>query len=450
MTHRAQQQTAVHAVIGLGASGQSCVRHLRAQGLAVVAFDSRADAPGADAVRRAHPEVEVVTGALDAARLVGCRQLVISPGVPLDQPALTAARAAGVELLGDIELFARAARAPFAAITGTNGKSTVTTLVADMLAAAGRDVRRGGNLGPPALDLLQAREPDCYVLELSSFQLELTNSLAPTVAAILNITPDHLDRHGSFEAYVAAKARILDRAAIAVLNADDPVVDALPVRGERVSFTLGAPGPARFGLRRQGARAWLAGPGGDLLAVDELAMAGLHNVSNALAAAAMARALGVDDASVAQVLRTFRGLPHRAENAGTVDGVRYINDSKATNPGAAIASIEGLLGDRDGVLIAGGEAKGATFEAFAEVVARRAHTVVLIGRAARDIELALAGRCDCVFATDMPAAVQAARRAARAGDTVLLSPACASLDMFANYAERGAIFVAAVAALEGS
>ncbi len=450
MTHRAQQQTATHAVIGLGASGQSCVRHLRARGLAVVAFDSRVDAPGADAVRRAHPEVEVVTGALDAARLAGCRQLVISPGVPLDQPALVAARAAGVELLGDIELFARAARAPLAAITGTNGKSTVTTLVADMLAAAGRDVRRGGNLGPPALDLLQAHEPDCYVLELSSFQLELTSSLAPTVAAILNITPDHLDRHGSFEAYVAAKARILDRAGIAVLNADDPVVAALPVRGERVSFTLGAPGPARFGLRREGARTWLAGPGGDLLAVDELVMAGRHNVANALAAAAMARALGVDEASAVRVLRTFRGLPHRAANAGTIDDVRYINDSKATNPGAAIASIEGLLGDRDGVLIAGGDAKGATFEAFADVVARRAHTVVLIGRAARDIEQALAGRCDCVFATDLPAAVQAARRAARAGDTVLLSPACASLDMFANYAERGEIFVAAVAALEGS
>ena len=265
------------------------------------------------------------------------------------------------------------------------------------------------------------------------------------------------------ERYAAAVEALIgepDADALLVLNcptavtspdaAAAAVVDALPVRGERVGFTLGVPGPARFGLRRQGARAWLAGPDGDLLAVDELAMAGLHNVANALAAAAMARALGVDDASVARVLRTFRGLPHRAENAGTVDGVRYINDSKATNPGAAIASIEGLLGDRDGVLIAGGEAKGATFEAFAEVVARRAHTVVLIGRAARDIELALAGRCDCVFATDMPAAVQAARRAARAGDTVLLSPACASLDMFANYAERGAIFVAAVAALEGS
>ena len=448
MTSGAQQQTAVHAVIGLGASGQSCVRYLRGQGLAVVAFDSRADAPGAAAVRRAHPEVEVVTGALDAARLAGCGQLVISPGVPLDQPAFAAARAAGVALLGDIELFARAARAPLAAITGTNGKSTVTTLVADMLATAGRDVRSGGNLGPPALDLLHSREPDCYVLELSSFQLELTTSLAPAVAAILNITPDHLDRHGSFEAYVAAKARILERADIAVLNADDPVVDALPVRGKRLSFTLGAPGPARFGLRREGARTWLAGPEADLIALDELAMAGMHNVANALAAAAMAQALGADDASVAQVLRSFRGLRHRAESAGTVDGVRYINDSKATNPGAAIASIEGLLGDRDGVLIAGGEAKGATFEAFAEVVARRAHTVVLLGRAARDIERALAGRCDCLVATDMPAAVQAARHAARAGDTVLLSPACASLDMFANYAERGELFVAAVAALE--
>ncbi|MEQ8660072.1 MAG: UDP-N-acetylmuramoyl-L-alanine--D-glutamate ligase, partial [Gammaproteobacteria bacterium] len=349
---------------------------------------------------------------------------------------------------GDIELFARAARAPVAAITGTNGKSTVTMLVADILEAAGRTVRRGGNLGTPALDLLAAVEPDCYALELSSFQLELTASLAPAVAALLNITPDHLDRHRSMDAYVAAKARILTHAAHAVLNADDALVAALPVSGPRTWFTLQAPGVDRFGLRRRRDAYWLAGPDGDLLARAELAMSGLHNVANALAAAAVANALGVDYPVIARVLREFRGLPHRVESAGEVDGVRYVNDSKATNPGAAIASIEGLLGARDGVLIAGGEGKGASFDAFASVVARHVHTVVLIGRAAHDIEQALAGRCACVVATDMTAAVAAARRAARPGDTVLLAPACASLDMFANYAERGRAFVGAVAALE--
>ncbi|MEQ8233086.1 MAG: UDP-N-acetylmuramoyl-L-alanine--D-glutamate ligase [Gammaproteobacteria bacterium] len=448
MNTGAHQANTPCVVIGLGLTGQSCVRYLRAQGLDVLACDSRADAAGAAALRARFPEVEILTGPLEGERLARCARLVVSPGVPLSDPALVAARAAGVEILGDIELFARAARAPLSAVTGTNGKSTVTTLVADILEAAGRSVRRGGNLGTPALDLLDTVEPDDYVLELSSFQLELSMSLAPAVATVLNITPDHLDRHGSMDAYIAAKTRILTHAATAVLNADDPLVAALPVRGRRIEFTLGAPSHDRFGLRSIGESQWLAGPEGDLLAVEELGMSGRHNIANALAAAAMASARGIDYRTIAAVLRGFRGLPHRVEMAGEIAGVRYVNDSKATNPGAAIASMEGLLGTRNGVLIAGGDGKGADFTEFAEVVARRVHTVVLIGRAARVIERALAGRCECVFATDMNAAVQAAHIAARAGDVVLLAPACASLDMFTSYAERGRAFSAAVAALE--
>lgn len=450
MNVKPPDQRTDYAVVGLGATGRSCLRHLQGQGASVVALDTRAVPPALDDLRAVYPDLEIVTGGLDADVLARCTEIVVSPGVPLEEAALVAAAQRGTAIVGDIELFARQARAPIVAITGTNGKSTVTTLVADMLEAAGHRVHRGGNLGTPALDLLEYETPDFYVLELSSFQLELTTSLAPRVAAVLNITPDHLDRHGSFERYAAVKARIVARADIAVLNADDAIVSEWVTAGRRIEFGLGAPMQGGYGVTLVEGNEWLSGPEGVLLAADELAIAGRHNIANALAALAIARAAGADLPGVIDALRRFRGLPHRAEQVAVIDGRRFVNDSKATNPGAAIAAVEGLLGSGGGVVIAGGEPKGTDFEQFADCLVTHAQSVVLIGRAATAIARAVDGRIPCAFADDMAGAVRTAAAAAQPGATVLLAPACASFDMFENYAARGLAFRAAVLELDGA
>lgn len=437
-----------YAVVGLGASGRATARFLAGRGARLLAMDTRDAPPCADDVRRECPDAEVMTGGLDAARLARCGAVVLSPGLPAQHPALAPARAAGVEIIGDIELFARHAKAPTVAITGTNGKSTVTTLVGLMLAASGREVRVGGNLGPPALDLIGSDEPDCYVLELSSFQLELTTSLAAAVAVILNLTPDHLDRYASFADYVAAKARILRHARHAVLNADDPHTATLALAGTGAWFTLGAAVGGRYGVRVGADGSWLRGPRGDYLRADALGVAGRHNLANALAALAVCAALAADGAAAVAALRAFSGLEHRAETVATVRDVTFINDSKATNSGAAIAAIEGLCEARSGVLIAGGEAKEPDLAAFADSVVRHMHAVVLIGRDGARIAQAIGGRIPTSFADDMTAAVRAAAAAARPGDLVLLAPACASFDMFSDYTARGRAFRAAVRALE--
>lgn len=438
------QPLADYAVVGLGITGLSCVRYLAARGVTVLAMDSRPTPPNLEVVQREFPEVDVITGELDAGTLSRCRHIVLSPGLSMDEPAIQAARAAGVEVIGDIELFARAANAPVIAITGTNGKSTVTTLVARMLEADGYRVRVGGNLGTPALDLLEVVAPDCYVLELSSFQLETTSSLAPRVACILNITPDHLDRYPSFAEYRDAKARILARAAQVVLNGDDEVACQLTCAAPRTLFTLSAPTAGDYGLRSDARGEQLVGPEGALLAAAELNIVGRHNIANALAAIAVCHAFGARGAVLLSSLASFTGLDHRAQLVATIDGVRYINDSKATNSGAACATIRGLCHERGGVLIAGGEPKEPDFSEFADTVVAHMHTVVLIGRAASQFAAAIDGRITTLFATDMRGAVAAAAGAARPGDMVLLSPACASFDMFANYAARGHAFRDAV------
>ena len=438
------ERAADYAVVGLGVTGRSCARFLNAQGARVIAMDTRSAPPCVDLVREECPEVRIVTGGLDEALLVRCGCIVVSPGLSLREPAIRAALAAGVDVVGDIELFARHARAPVLAITGTNGKSTVTTLVARMLEAAGHAIRCGGNLGTPALDLLAGPAPDCYVLELSSFQLDLVQTLAVRVAAILNVTPDHLDRYTSFDDYRDAKARILAHAEAAVLNADDAVTAALPFRGQRFEFTLGPPAAGRFGLRAAPGGTMLAGPDGDCAALADLALEGMHNAANALAALAICSAFGARGPALVHALTSFPGLEHRAERVAEHGGITYINDSKATNSGAACATIKGLCQGKTGVLIAGGEAKESDFSEFADTVVAHLHTIVLIGRAAPLLAQAIGGRIATVYATDMRAAVSAAADAARSGELVLLSPACASFDMFANYSARGAAFRAAV------
>jgi UDP-N-acetylmuramoylalanine--D-glutamate ligase len=357
------------------------------------------------------------------------------------------ALARGVPVVGDIELFARVVNGSVAAITGSNGKSTVTTLLGEMAAAAGRRVKVGGNLGRPALDLLDD-ETDLYLLELSSFQLETIHSLAPVVATVLNLSADHLDRYDSLEAYVATKARIFQRAGARLFNRDDPVVMGMSGGdGREWFFTLGEPGDGEFGVRTRDHKPWLAMGDELLLPVERLLVPGCHNISNALAALALGTALELPMAPMLKALCCFRGLPHRTQFVGEYHGVRWYNDSKGTNPGACMAAMEGLHsghGSARTVLIAGGDAKGADFTPLAPVLARTARAVVLLGRDAARIEQVLGQDVPRVHAADMDQAVTLAAQQARSGDRVLLSPACASFDMFRNYEHRGESFIDSV------
>jgi UDP-N-acetylmuramoylalanine--D-glutamate ligase len=438
-------------VVGLGATGLACVRHLARQGLAVAVTDSRRDPPGLARLKAELPDVAVYLGGFSEAAFAAAQRLVVSPGVALDQPLIRVARERGVEVLGDIELFARAHRAPVIAITGSNGKSTVTTLVGEMMRRAGLRAAVGGNLGTPALDLLPAPgegEPDWYVLELSSFQLELTDSLAAWVATVLNLSADHLDRHGDLDHYAALKARVYRGTGVAVVNADDPLAAALPVGARQVAhFRLGTPAAGELGLAQWQGRTWLACGGDRLMPADQVALAGRHNLANALAALAVGSAAGLPPAAMREALAGFGGLPHRCQPLGEVAGVRYVNDSKGTNVGATVAAVQGLDGPL--VLIAGGLAKGADFAPLRAALAGKVAALVLLGRDAPILEAQLAGLAPVVRAADMGDAVRRAAERASLGDTVLLSPACASQDMFADYRARGEAFARAVRALEG-
>jgi len=446
-------------VVGLGRTGASCLRYLAKRGIAVSATDTRRAPPGLAELGDLAKTLDIRLGGFDLSLLDGASQLLMSPGVSLEEPIASLARARGIEVLGDIELFARAVQAPVIGITGTNGKSTVTSLVARMAAAAGRRVLAGGNLGQPALDLLEQPTPDLYVLELSSFQLETTTSLELLAAVVLNVTADHLDRYASVSAYARAKARIFARASTVVLNADDP-----RVAGMRAALT-GAPAnrgaalrdPPRiltfstqrpdsdFALLHIGERIHLARRGEPVLDISRMKITGLHNAANALAALALGEAAGFKLSAMLEALESFPGLEHRSAWVADLAGVRYIDDSKGTNVGATLAAVSGLSGPL--ILIAGGQGKGQDFSPLAAAVRGKVRHAVLIGKDAAAVESALRGVCTTECAATMDAAVSAAAAVARPGDTVLLSPACASLDMFRDYAQRGDVFAAAVRAL---
>jgi UDP-N-acetylmuramoylalanine--D-glutamate ligase len=439
-------------VVGLGKTGLSCVRYLSAQGVALGVTDTRDDPPGLAALRETFPDLALFLGGFDEAVFQAADRLLVSPGVPLAEPHVAAALSRGAEVLGDIELFARTVDAPVAAITGSNGKSTVTSLLGEMARSAGVRVAVGGNLGEPALDLLRAGV-ELYVLELSSFQLETTWSLRPRVATVLNISADHMDRYPSLDAYAETKARILSGAETAVLNLDDPRVAAMRgIAGRDIGFSLEPPeSPTDFGLLERGGMSWLARGDDPLLPAAEIGIAGRHGLANALAALAMGEVCGLDLSSMLEALRGYRGLPHRTVLVTERDGVRWFDDSKGTNPGATVAALNGLIDPEESaraVLIAGGDCKGADFEALAEVAERTARAAVLIGRDAHLIERAMIGRVAVHRASDMDEAVRLADRLARRGDSVLLSPACASFDMFDNYEHRGRVFAEAVRGLD--
>ncbi|MCQ4254269.1 UDP-N-acetylmuramoyl-L-alanine--D-glutamate ligase [Pseudomonas stutzeri] len=427
----------------------SLVRHLARRGLPFAVADTRVNPPELATLSAEYPDVQVRCGELDVEFLCTASELLVSPGLAVSTPALQEAKARGVKLSGDIELFAREARAPIIAITGSNAKSTVTTLVGEMAKAAGCKVAVGGNLGTPALDLLDD-EVELYVLELSSFQLETTEQLNAEVATCLNISEDHMDRYSGLPAYHQAKHRIFRGARQVVVNRDDRlsrplVADDLPTW----TFGLGKPDFKGFGLFEDKGEKYLAFQFETLMPVRELKMRGAHNQSNALAALALGNAVGLPFEPMLETLRQFAGLPHRCQWVGQRNGVDYYDDSKATNVGAALAAIEGLGADIDGklVLIAGGDGKGADFSALRLPIARYCRAVVLLGRDAQRLADALADATALVHVTTLDEAVQRAAECANEGDAVLLSPACASLDMFKNFEERGQLFAAAVEAL---
>ncbi len=436
-------------VVGLGKSGMSVVRHLARRGLPFAVADTRANPPELATLKAQYPGVEVRCGELDVEFLCRASELLVSPGLAIATPALQAAAARGVKLSGDIDLFAREAKAPIVAITGSNAKSTVTTLVGEMAAAAGRKVAVGGNLGTPALDLLDDGV-ELYVLELSSFQLETTDQLNAEVATCLNVSEDHMDRYSGLPAYHQAKHRIFRGARQVVINRDDRL--SRPLIGEDVpvwSFGLGKPDFKGFGLLEEGGEKYLAFQFETLMPVSELKIRGAHNQANALAALALGHAVGLPFDAMLQTLRSFAGLAHRCQWVGERGGVAFYDDSKATNVGAALAAIDGLGADIPGklVLIAGGDGKGADFSALHAPVARYCRAVVLLGRDADVLAAALDGAAPLLRVRTLEEAVQQAAACATAGDAVLLSPACASLDMFKNFEERGRLFAAAVEAL---
>jgi UDP-N-acetylmuramoylalanine--D-glutamate ligase len=435
-------------VVGLGKTGLSVARFLVHRDIPVAIVDSRAEPPGLERLRADLPaDAALFLGGFEEAVFERAEQIIVSPGVPLTTPQLQAARERGIAILGDIELFAQVVTAPVVAITGSNGKSTVTTLLNAMAQRAGITVRTGGNIGTPALDLVGDGEPDLYILELSSFQLETTQSLQPAAAVVLNISADHMDRYPGMEAYAAAKQAIYRHAALQVVNADDPVAAHLadPDR-PLVRYTLQPPAAGEYGIRTGDGINWLACGDERIMAVSEIGMTGRHNVANALAALALGAAVGLPREAMVGALREFHGLPHRMQRVREHKGVVWYNDSKGTNPAATLAAIDGV--DVRVVLIAGGDAKGADLSPLAEALQRKGRGAVLIGKAAAELQSLLTGVLPVERADDMSQAVQLAAGMAQPGDAVLLSPACASTDMYRDFQERGDVFVAAVRELD--
>jgi UDP-N-acetylmuramoylalanine--D-glutamate ligase len=432
-------------VVGLGASGLAAARYLAQRGEPVLVIDSRREPPGLSALKREYPDLPVELETLDSEWLASASRVILSPGLSVDLPLVADAAARGIEIASELEMFAQAADAPVLAVTGSNGKSTVTSLTAALLKAQGFNAPAGGNLGPPALELLNDRA-DAYVVEVSSFQLETTRSLRPLAAALLNISPDHIDRHGSLERYAALKGSLLADAEHAIVNWDDPLVRELaPRREETIPFSVDEPLRYGWSIVVQRGERWLARDLQPLVERSVLGLTGKTGEANALAALALADCLGGALEPALAALPAFQGLPHRLAFVCERQGVSYVDDSKATNVGATVAALAG--NSLPTVLIAGGRSKGADFSSLANAVDGRVRAAVLIGEAQAQLEQVLNGRTRTVRAATMQAAVEAAATIAKPGDRVLLSPACASQDMFLDYKDRGASFAAAARGL---
>ena len=433
-------------VLGLGDTGLSCVRFLHARGVELAVTDSRLTPPGLKILQEEFPDVGVFVGGFDAQAIARADVLLLSPGVSLKTPEVVAAVAQGKTVIGDIEVFARCVDKPVVAITGSNGKSTVTALVGEMARIARMQTYVGGNIGTPVLQLVEHNaDAQLYVLELSSFQLETTYSLNASASVILNISEDHMDRYTSLADYAQAKARIYHGNGAVIVNQDDVFAERL---GREVGthrqifrFTLGNPTDDHcFGVLHLDNRACLARGQQVLLPVEEVRIKGQHNVANALAALALGTAVGLPMPAMLEALREFPGLPHRTQWVAEQNGVQWFNDSKATNVGAALAAISGLQANTLFVIL-GGQGKGQDFSPLAEALATRNAHALLLGEDADRIAAALGDRVAQTRVKDMAEAVHTAKGLAQAGDIVLLSPACASFDMFNGYAHRGQVFM---------
>ena len=434
-------------VVGLGKTGFSCARFLCEHGLEVAVTDSREHPPALNDLQQAYPDIAVFVGGFNPEAFKRATCLIVSPGISLREPLIAEARVRGAEIVGDIELFARNVNAPVVAITGSNGKSTVTSLVGEMAEKANLDVRVGGNIGIPALELLHTPIPDLYVLELSSFQLETTESLDAKAAAILNISEDHMDRYDDLSDYAAAKAKIFFGSGTLVVNLDDARVMAtvkLMRQGRSLTgFTLEQPAEKQFGLRLKDNDEWLCFADEYLVAVNDLKIKGRHNIANALAALALGKEANLPFDAMIKALKNFPGLPHRSQWVAEKNNINWYNDSKATNVGAALAAISGISANRI-ILIAGGQAKGQSFSPLQDVVRDKVSHLLLLGEDAEFIKNELENTTEISFVKDLVEAVKKANLIANPGDVVLLSPACASFDMFSGYEQRGEKFIEAV------
>ena len=427
-------------IVGIGQTGLSAARFFKQMSIKFAMVDSRDNPPMNRELLMEMPDIAVFTGGFDDAAFAIATHILVSPGVSLEERAIQKALAKGVRLISDIDLFACSITASIVAITGSNGKSTVTTMLGKMAEADGRKVAIGGNLGIPALDLL-AQDAELYVLELSSFQLERTENLEVAAATVLNVTEDHFDRYSGVDEYAEAKQKIFNGQGVMVLNADDPIVIGM-IEPDREILTFGLKNSADFYLGTEQEQDCLAENGRCLMTVIDLPLFGTHNIANALAAWALGRAIGLSDTAMQKALKGFQGLEHRMQSIAEINGVTWVNDSKATNVGACVAALKGV--NRKVVLIAGGDAKGADMRDLAPIIKDKVKALVLMGKDAQLIRQIVDETVLVKIANSIQEAVEIASELARSSDCVLLSPACASLDQFENYQERGRLFTEAV------
>ncbi len=438
------RETAKVLIVGLGKTGLSVAYYLRQLGLQFAIVDSRDKPPFNDDLLAEMPDIPVFTGGFDQMAFDVATHIVVSPGVSMDEPMIKQALAQGIQALSDIDLFACSVEVPVVAITGSNGKSTVTTMLGAMAKAEGKCVAVGGNLGTPALDLLDDAV-EVYILELSSFQLERTTQLNAVAATVLNVSADHLDRYVDIDAYAEQKQKVFAGDGVVLINVDDPYVVAMPEEGRDM---------LTFGLEKSADYSVLATPKGDFLAVhgrailgvNELKVVGTHNQANALAALALGTVIGLSEMAMCTALRSYKGLKHRMQLVADINGVQWVNDSKATNIGACIAALQGFK-KSNVVLIAGGDCKGADMQELVPMVTEKVKALLLIGKDGALIKQVMHDAITVYDAGSLKKAVKKAVKIAEPGDTVLLSPACASLDQFANYQERGKFFASQVQAL---
>lgn len=439
MTNTVHTKSDLRIILGLGKTGLSCVRFLAERGYVLAVMDSRENPPLYEQFKKEFPDIPVSLGRFDGVLLDKACELIISPGISLSEPAIQKQIQRGIPAIGDIELFARECQSPIVGITGSNAKSTVTTLLGEMLNKYGVNVCVGGNLGTPVLELLNLPKPDFYILELSSFQLETTHSLQCVAGTILNVSADHMDRYASFDDYINAKQRIYNNCKHIIVNRDDQNTYPNATHSVSSSFGLSEPKEGQFGIRLSDETPYLAFGNEKLMPCNKVKIKGQHNWTNALAALALAQALKLPFEQMLETLKEFPGLPHRCQWVAEYNEIAWYNDSKGTNIGACVAALDGLGGAIKGkiVLIAGGQGKGADFRELADSAKRHTRDVIVFGEDANAIEDALLESVNTQRVSSMEAAVELAKAKARPGDVVLFSPACASFDMFDNFEHRG-------------